>query len=95
MVSDGHGRPLNFFLSPGQMSDAKGALALLRDLPPASTLLADKGYDPAYGARPLRRLIQQAIGDTLARKLLAGPPLMRETLAAADWDLRAVLAAAG
>lgn len=45
MVCDGLGRPLTFFLSPGQMSDAKGALALLRDLPPASTLLADKGYD--------------------------------------------------
>ena len=28
--------------------------------------------DPAYGARPLRRLIQQAIGDTLAKELLAG-----------------------
>ena len=34
--------------------------------------LADRGYDPAYGARPLRRLIQQAIGDALAKKLLAG-----------------------
>ena len=45
MICDGLGRPLTFFLSPGQMSDAKGALALLRDLPPARTLLADKGYD--------------------------------------------------
>ncbi|WP_333618566.1 ATP-dependent chaperone ClpB [Dietzia sp.] len=34
--------------------------------------LASRGYDPAYGARPLRRLVQQAIGDQLARKLLAG-----------------------
>ena len=34
--------------------------------------LAERGYDPAYGARPLRRLIQQAIGDQLAKKLLAG-----------------------
>lgn len=34
--------------------------------------LADRGYDPAYGARPLRRLIQQAIGDQLAKQLLAG-----------------------
>ena len=34
--------------------------------------LAERGYDPAYGARPLRRLIQQAIGDQLARQLLAG-----------------------
>ena len=34
--------------------------------------LADTGYDPAYGARPLRRLIQTAIGDPLARLLLSG-----------------------
>ncbi|MEO6509783.1 MAG: AAA family ATPase, partial [Nocardioides sp.] len=34
--------------------------------------LADTGYDPAYGARPLRRLIQTAIGDPLARLLLGG-----------------------
>ncbi|GAA4485559.1 ATP-dependent chaperone ClpB [Rhodococcus olei] len=34
--------------------------------------LAVRGYDPLYGARPLRRLIQQAIGDQLAKKLLAG-----------------------
>ncbi|RBO87912.1 ATP-dependent chaperone ClpB [Nocardia puris] len=34
--------------------------------------LAVRGYDPVYGARPLRRLIQQSIGDTLAKELLAG-----------------------
>ncbi|MEO6019280.1 MAG: ATP-dependent chaperone ClpB [Knoellia sp.] len=34
--------------------------------------LAEAGYDPAYGARPLRRLIQKEIGDRLARALLAG-----------------------
>ena len=34
--------------------------------------LAERGYDPDYGARPLRRLIQQSIGDQLARELLAG-----------------------
>ncbi|WP_109509522.1 ATP-dependent chaperone ClpB [Nocardioides speluncae] len=34
--------------------------------------LADTGYDPAYGARPLRRLIQTAIGDPLAKLLIAG-----------------------
>jgi ATP-dependent Clp protease ATP-binding subunit ClpB len=39
---------------------------------PARTWLADTGYDPAYGARPLRRLIQTAIGDPLARMLIAG-----------------------
>jgi ATP-dependent Clp protease ATP-binding subunit ClpB len=39
---------------------------------PAKTWLADRGFDPLYGARPLRRLIQQAIGDQLAKLLLAG-----------------------
>ncbi len=38
----------------------------------AKAWLAERGYDPAYGARPLRRLIQQAIGDRLAKALLAG-----------------------
>jgi ATP-dependent Clp protease ATP-binding subunit ClpB len=34
--------------------------------------LALNGFDPLYGARPLRRLVQTAIGDALARRLLAG-----------------------
>jgi ATP-dependent Clp protease ATP-binding subunit ClpB len=34
--------------------------------------LALTGFDPLYGARPLRRLVQSAIGDQLARALLAG-----------------------
>ncbi len=34
--------------------------------------LASTGFDPVYGARPLRRLVQSAIGDPLARALLAG-----------------------
>jgi ATP-dependent Clp protease ATP-binding subunit ClpB len=38
----------------------------------AKSWLAERGYEPAYGARPLRRLIQKAIGDALAKKLLAG-----------------------
>ncbi|HLS00098.1 MAG TPA: ATP-dependent chaperone ClpB [Mycolicibacillus parakoreensis] len=38
----------------------------------AKRWLAERGFDPLYGARPLRRLIQHAIGDELARMLLAG-----------------------
>ncbi|WP_415504736.1 ATP-dependent Clp protease ATP-binding subunit, partial [Actinomyces slackii] len=38
----------------------------------ARSWLADEGYDPAYGARPLRRLVQREIGDALARMILAG-----------------------
>ncbi|MEO6711824.1 MAG: ATP-dependent chaperone ClpB, partial [Mycobacteriales bacterium] len=34
--------------------------------------LSDIGYDPIYGARPLRRLVSTAIGDQLARKIIAG-----------------------
>ena len=40
--------------------------------PAAREWLAVTGFDPLYGARPLRRLIQSAIGDQLARALLAG-----------------------
>jgi ATP-dependent Clp protease ATP-binding subunit ClpB len=40
--------------------------------PEARAWLADKGYDPAYGARPLRRVIQKALQDPLAEKILAG-----------------------
>jgi ATP-dependent Clp protease ATP-binding subunit ClpB len=40
--------------------------------PAARSWLASRGYDPIYGARPLRRLIQASIGDQLAKALLAG-----------------------
>jgi len=40
--------------------------------PDARTWLAERGYDPIYGARPLRRLMQHEIDDRLARALLAG-----------------------
>ena len=39
---------------------------------PARQWLTDHGYDPAYGARPLRRLVQTAIGDPLSRMLIGG-----------------------
>ena len=38
----------------------------------ARKYLADKGYDPAYGARPLKRLIQREVQDALALELLSG-----------------------
>ena len=40
--------------------------------PAALQWLADKGYDPVYGARPLKRVIQKELVDPIARKLLAG-----------------------
>jgi ATP-dependent Clp protease ATP-binding subunit ClpB len=38
----------------------------------AKTWLADQGYDPVYGARPLKRVIQKALQDELAEVLLSG-----------------------
>ncbi|WP_151952739.1 ATP-dependent chaperone ClpB [Brevibacterium sp. Marseille-P9724] len=40
--------------------------------PEAAGYLAQEGYDPAFGARPLRRLVQRTIGDGLAKEILAG-----------------------
>ncbi|KDN84075.1 protein disaggregation chaperone [Kitasatospora cheerisanensis KCTC 2395] len=40
--------------------------------PAARDWLSLTGYDPAYGARPLRRLVQSAIGDQLAKEILSG-----------------------
>ena len=40
--------------------------------PEAREFLATKGYDPAYGARPLKRVIQKELQDPLAGKILAG-----------------------
>lgn len=48
--------------------------------PAAREWLALTGYDPAYGARPLRRLVQREIGDQLARKILAGEVLDGDTV---------------
>jgi ATP-dependent Clp protease ATP-binding subunit ClpA len=38
----------------------------------AKKLLADEGYDPTLGARPLRRVIQQRLENTLAQRILSG-----------------------
>jgi ATP-dependent Clp protease ATP-binding subunit ClpB len=40
--------------------------------PAAREWLADKGYDPAYGARPLKRVIQKTVQDPLAELILSG-----------------------
>ncbi|GAB3234498.1 ATP-dependent chaperone ClpB [Glycomyces halotolerans] len=46
----------------------------------AKSWLADRGFDPVYGARPLRRLIQNAIGDPLSRELLEGKIIDGDTV---------------
>jgi ATP-dependent Clp protease ATP-binding subunit ClpB len=42
--------------------------------------LAEKGWDPAYGARPLKRVIQKAVQDPLAEMILAGSVKDGETV---------------
>jgi ATP-dependent Clp protease ATP-binding subunit ClpB len=51
------------------LSDRKVTLDLQAD---ARTWLANKGYDPAYGARPLKRVIQKEVQDRLAEMILGG-----------------------
>ena len=47
-------------------------LAGSRSVPDAFRKLAEKGYDPAYGARPLKRVIQKNLQDPLAEMILSG-----------------------
>jgi ATP-dependent Clp protease ATP-binding subunit ClpB len=51
------------------LEDRKIAISLDKS---ARKWLADKGYDPAYGARPLKRVIQKELQDPLAEKILGG-----------------------
>ena len=51
------------------LADRRMAIALDGS---AQAWLADRGYDPVYGARPLKRVIQKELVDPIARKLLAG-----------------------
>ncbi|MFT7058581.1 MAG: ATP-dependent Clp protease ATP-binding subunit ClpB [Pseudorhodobacter sp.] len=46
----------------------------------AQTWLADEGYDPVFGARPLKRVIQRSLQDPLAQMILAGEVLDGATL---------------
>ncbi|WP_217923273.1 ATP-dependent chaperone ClpB [Miltoncostaea oceani] len=59
-----------------QAARLRGRLALrgveLEITPAAADLLARDGYDPAYGARPLKRLVQRRIENPLAQRMLAG-----------------------
>ena len=53
-VTDALGRPIRMFLSAGNLSDYKGALALLSSLPKAKWLLADRGYDADWFRNALK-----------------------------------------
>ena len=52
----------------------------------ARTWLANRGYDPVYGARPLKRVIQKELQDQLAEKLLSGEILDGATVAVTVGD---------
>jgi ATP-dependent Clp protease ATP-binding subunit ClpB len=51
--------------------------------PEAKRLLAERGYDPTYGARPLKRLLQNALLDPLATRILSGEIRPGQTVTAA------------
>jgi ATP-dependent Clp protease ATP-binding subunit ClpB len=59
-----------------QMAELETRLAehnmTLNLTPPAAELIAREGYDPVFGARPLRRFIQHAVETPVARKMIAG-----------------------
>ncbi|WP_449256929.1 ATP-dependent chaperone ClpB [Bosea sp. (in: a-proteobacteria)] len=59
------------------LTDRKITLELSKE---AREWLADKGYDPAYGARPLKRVIQKSVQDPLAEAILAGEIVDGETV---------------
>jgi len=63
--------------------------------PAAREWLAINGFDPVYGARPLRRLVQSAIGDKLARALLAGEVRDGDTVVVDVTDDRSELTVTG
>jgi transposase len=68
-VCDGQGRPLVLLLSEGQMSDHKGARLVLDALPPASALIADRGYDSTWFRAALTgKGIEPCIPSTKSRK---------------------------
>jgi ATP-dependent Clp protease ATP-binding subunit ClpB len=60
---------LTVFALQRRLKDRRLTLAVTPD---ARAWLAERGYDPAYGARPLRRLIQSEIQDRLAMAILSG-----------------------
>ncbi|MCZ8269548.1 MAG: ATP-dependent chaperone ClpB [Beijerinckiaceae bacterium] len=65
----------------GRLSKLVEDRKITLDLSPAArSWLAEKGYDPAYGARPLKRVIQKNVQDPLAGLILAGKVMDGETV---------------
>ena len=68
-ITDTIGRPIRFVITAGQVSDYKGAAALIDDLPKAEFLLADRGYDADWFRKALSdRKIKPCIPGRKSRK---------------------------
>ena len=74
------------------LSERKITLELGDD---ARDWLADKGYDPAYGARPLKRVIQKFVQDPMAEKVLAGEIADGQTVSISSGSDRLLISASG
>src|SRR5208337_835346 len=88
-LTDGQGRTVNFKNTVIVMTSNLGSAEIQRladrhlklsVTPPAVKLLAEEGYDPAYGARPLKRVIQQRIENPIASRILAGDFVEGDTI---------------
>ena len=64
------GRIVDIQMRAARRSCSRSARSRSRSTPAAREWLADKGYDPAYGARPLKRVIQKSVQDPLAEMIL-------------------------
>ena len=71
-VTDAIGRPISFFMSAGQVSDYTGAAALLRGLPDADWLIADRGYDADW--------FRDALKDKEIKPCIPGRRLRKTTV---------------
>lgn len=71
-VTDQNGRPLDFFMTAGQISDYTGAAALLDGLPPAEWMLADRGYDADWFRDALE---EKGIKPCIPRRKSRGKPI--------------------
>ena len=66
------GRASSTSSSRASRSASRGASSRSTITPPAKDFLVEEGWDPQYGARPLKRAIQRYLEDALAKKILAG-----------------------
>ena len=71
-VTDAKGRPIQFFMSAGQVSDYTGAAAMLSSLPKAEWLLADRGYDADW--------IRKALQDSGIKACIPGRKSRKKTM---------------